>query len=97
MEEPDFESSTAESQEIKESLPEEKQLASAEKVEELAQGLDKVAGLPPNIFIRPMTNEEVKLAETPAAEIPVSELFFSIPLAARLSQGVINFKEVVLR
>ena len=44
-----------------------------------------------------MTNEEVELAATPATEIPVSQLFTPIPLTARLSQGVINVKEVVLR
>jgi len=66
-------------------------------VEELAQGLNEVAGLPSNVFIRPMTNEEFELAATPAAEIPVSQLFSPAPLAARLSQGVTNFKEVVLR
>ena len=56
-----------------------------------------MAGLPSDVFIRPMTNEEVELAATPAAEIPVSQLFTLIPLAARLSEGVKNYKEIVLR
>ena len=64
----------------------------------LAEGLNKVAGIPLDLVVPPLTNEQVEIAETPATEIPVSKLFYPIPLAARMTQGgVTNVKELVLR
>jgi len=56
-----------------------------------------VAGIPLDVVVQPMTNEELELAETPANEIPVSKLFFPVPLEARMTQGVTNLKDFVLR
>ena len=43
-----------------------------------------------------MTNEQVKLSKLPASEIPKEKLFDSIPLAARVTSGVQNAKEMIL-
>jgi len=57
-----------------------------------------VAGLSLDLVVPQLTNEQVEIAKTPAAEIPISKLFFPVPLAARMTQGgVSNVKELVLR
>ena len=71
-----------------EEIPEEKKLAPAAEIKELAKALGKVAGLPPNIVIPPMNNEQVAISKTPAADIPPTKLFVPVPLAARMTSGV---------
>ena len=61
----------------------------------LSEGLKNVPGLPPGIVIPPMTNEQVQLSKLPAAEIPKEKLFDPIPLAARVTSGVQNAKEMI--
>ena len=78
-------------------LPIAEQLAPAEAIEELTQGLKLVGGLPPGIVLPPMSNQQVELSKTSAADVPVDKLFTAIPLAARLTSGVSNMKDVILR
>ena len=44
-----------------------------------------------------MTNEQVAIAKTLAADIPPEKLFVSVPLDARLTSGVQNVKDMILR
>ena len=44
-----------------------------------------------------MTNEQVELSKTSAADIPDEKIFTPVPLAARLSSGVENTKNLILR
>ena len=53
-------------------ISDEQQLAPAEVVVELAEGLNKVAGLPLDLVVPPLTLEQVEIAKTPAAEIAIS-------------------------
>lgn len=66
-------------------------------MKELLEGLGSVGGLPPNIVIPPMTNKQVGIAKSLAADIPADLLFVSVPLAARITSGVTNTKDVILR
>jgi len=43
-----------------------------------------------------MNNEQVAIAKTPAADIPPEKLFVSVPLAARMTSGVQNVKDMIL-
>jgi len=56
-----------------------------------------VDGLPPNIVLPTMNNEQVELSKTSAADIPDDKLFTPVPLAARLTSGVQNTKDLILR
>ena len=56
-----------------------------------------MAGLPSDVVIPPMNNEQVEISKTPAAEIPPTKLFVPVPLAARMTSGIQNVKEVILR
>jgi len=44
-----------------------------------------------------MSNQQVELSKKSAVDIPAEKLFVAIPLAARLSSGVSNMKDVILR
>ena len=44
-----------------------------------------------------MTNEQVELSKTSAADIPDEKLFTPVPLAVRLASGVQNTKDLILR
>ena len=72
-----------------ESVPEEKQLVVIEQVE-------PVPGLP-NLFVPPITKVQAELVNTPVDLIPPSQLFFSIPLEARITKGVDRVKELAVR
>ena len=44
-----------------------------------------------------MTDEQVLLANLPADDIPIMDLFTYVPLEARMSQGVQNMKDFILK
>ena len=44
-----------------------------------------------------LDDEQVAIVTTPVKEIPVEKLFTPVPLVARMTQGVLNVKELVLK
>lgn len=56
----------------------------------------KVLGMP-ELEVPPISEEQAELIITPVADIPATKVFVSVPLVARLTAGVPNVKELVLR
>ena len=73
---------------VEEVVPEEEQIVVIEKKVE-------IGGL--NLVVPPVTKKQAALIETPVEEIPEDLLFTPVPLAARLTTGVKNVKELVLK
>ena len=44
-----------------------------------------------------MDDEQVSIVTTPVREIPIEKLFTPVPLVARMTQGVTNVKELILK
>ena len=51
----------------------------------------------PNVVIPPVSKKQLALLETPVDDIPPEEVFTPIPLVARLTTGVKNVKQLVLK